>query len=328
MILSVHLFAFPLCSASGYFANAQFLSLALQRLSETTSTRKVSFGGARKLTVNEIHRNLRDSLDLALRHFLGTSTIDDLEHPLYEQSVALYSNPSRLPDGSAVYGVLLNSHDLAVFGYGGQRNRNGDGEDVVMDNVQIEGLQLSVNEVPAMYFDQCRGRGAQSQSATIVKGPFGDVLDIRKMITDDGRYGGNPLSDAQIALALHGVDDDAQFGSFKIDENEAFLEWALSDETFPECARFQCNGDIMFHTNKGVIALRADHIEDAVFRNLKIQELINRSPLSMAGNHEGDAFSGHSFCGHYSGSSDGGNPHQMDHEGLFAICTVHVEPCK
>ena len=207
-------------SASGYFANAQFAALALQQLVDSMDNEIVTFSGGRQLTMDEINENLRDSLDLAMRHFLGTSTVDDVEHPLFSESVSLYSNPSRLPDGSAVYGVLLNSHDLAVFGYGDQRNAKGDGEGITIDDVQIEGLHLAVNEVPAISFDQCQD--ADNEEAVILKGPFGDILDVRTMMTEDGRYGGNPLSDAQIALAIHG-----QFGSFGADQNEPFLEWAL-----------------------------------------------------------------------------------------------------
>eukprot|EP01084_Bolivina_argentea_P109713 196073_1 len=99
-------------------------------------------------------------------------------------------------------------------------------------------------------------------------------------------YIGNPLSDAQIALAIHGSEYSSEFNTNGQGTDSHFLMWALDGfeagnyDTLPECTRFMCNGDIMLHTNKGLIGLRADFIENITIRNLDIDGLTIESPLS------------------------------------------------
>ena len=80
----------------------------------------------------------------------------------------------------------------------------------------------------------------------------------------------------------------------------------------------------MFHLNKGVVALRADHIEDVTLRNLRIHRLFNRSPLTMVGDDEHAVFPSQSFCSRYSSTFDGGNPHQTDWEGAAGSDTKGI----
>ena len=333
--------------ASGYYSNAKFLSLAYNKMltamgSEAASSTIVHFSGGRVRTIQQIYDDLLTSMDIAFRYFLDASTPTDLADDLYDISVELFSNKiaetiqfnarnrgniltqtDRLPDGSSLYGMVFHSRNLAVFGYGQFENLLGDGENLLIDNVEIDGLRMSANEVPAVFFDECSG---DFELRTIVKGPFADVMDVRKMvgldnieIIDSGdfeaihqlQYIGNPLSDAQIALALHGAAYDAIYKTNGQGADSHFLMWALDDfaagnyDVLPQCVQFMCNGDIMLHTNKGVIGVRFDFIENITIRNLDINSLSNESPLSSFA------------CLNYTGTHDGGNPNQLDLEGTM-----------
>ncbi len=121
-------------------------------------------------------------------------------------------------------------------------------------------------------------------------GPFGDVVDIRKMIgnndvIDNGMYMnaqlhyiGNVLSDAQIALAIIGKAYELNYGSNGMDSVETFvfLQWALDGNIAhlpTECISFICNNDIMQDTNKGIIGARLDLMEDVTINQLEITHI-------------------------------------------------------
>merc|ERR1719334_2673415 len=109
---------------------------------------------------------------------------DVVDDESYQKGKALFVNEDGLPDGSAVYGILLNSHSVAVGGFGASANADDDhGIDVTINDVHVHDLRLSANEIPALYFDKCSDPNATTN--TIQKGPFGDVFDLRK-VTDDG----------------------------------------------------------------------------------------------------------------------------------------------
>eukprot|EP01083_Nonionella_stella_P170654 581272_1 len=294
---------------TGYYSNARFLLLALRRLLHEMEANQleipsISFSylaDDAALTLDEIHNNLVNAMDLMLRHTIDQTLITESERQsaLFQQSLDLFKNHHLMPDGSALYGIVLNSFNVAVNGFGDSDN-NGmrKGQNIIIENVVIEDLKLRVNQVNAMYFDSCEDSDAQS--VTVLKGPFGDVLDIKKMIHPDVvhlideygansngfalnrvKYIGNPLSDAQIALFLYKDyitnGNDYGFGSYL---SSYFIDWAL-DETvsLPTCVALKCDSDIMLHTNKGIVGLRMDGIENAQIRNIDITHLENTSPF-------------------------------------------------
>ena len=291
--------------------------LALRRLIEEYestegATPSTTFNGNRTMTLRQIEEDLAHSMDLVFGVLTGSiSESAASSDPLYEAAKDLFLNHADgLPDGSAVYGIVLNSHSVAVGGFGASTNEEAEhGQNATISNVRVHDLSLRVNEVPALYFDRC-GDG-DIDSVTVNKGPFGDVFDLRKAVSFDEAvlieehgvdssslsgivYGGNPLSDAQIALSIHGELNNVSYG-FGTSIAVELEEWAQGLVPFPsDCADFVCNGDVMFHQNKGLIAVRMDGIEDAVLSNVTITDLENHTPLvSFA-------------CGSYSGAHDGG----------------------
>ena len=111
------------------------------------------------------------------------------------------------PDGPTLYGLVMHSRNIAVFGFGNFGNLVGVGENVTLINVKTHDLKNSLNEIPAIYFDECDD--IYSSTQTVINGPFADVMDLRKMVgvhnmdvIDNGgdytqlQFVDNPLSDA------------------------------------------------------------------------------------------------------------------------------------
>ena len=144
--------------ASGYFSNAKFLSVAMRKLvttiesnGESASDKRVVFSGHRESNLQEIYDNLLEGIRIAFRHFLGASTDADRASPIYFDSIDIFYNPSELPDGSSLYGMLFNSENAAVLGFGDSDNDQGDGEVVNITQVSIHDLTQNANEVCTVY---------------------------------------------------------------------------------------------------------------------------------------------------------------------------------
>ena len=295
------------CCTSGYYSNARFILLALRKLIEAYEntqgfTPYTTFDGDRTLNLRDIESTLVESLDWIFDVLAGAIDQSEvLSNELYHTAKHLFMSSDGLPDGSAIYGVLLNSHGVAINGFGASPNFAG--QNATIHNVSIHDMSLKVNEIPAICFIE---NFDDIYSNSFNKGPFGDIFDLRKVISYDHAlqieshgvdplslsdivYLGNPLADAQIALSIHGRLQNVsyEFGSVIAIELE---EWAQGLIPFPsEYAHFECNGDIMFHQNKGVIGLRMDGIEDAAIGNLSIHRLQNRTPsLSSACGFDGN----------------------------------------
>eukprot|EP01084_Bolivina_argentea_P250266 419248_1 len=305
----------------GYYSHGRF-SLNGFELIKTRHDKYVRFNGNRLLTVQQIYDNLKHSLDIAYRWQMGLSTDEDKKDPLYEISIKMFENKFGVPDGSAIYGMIFNSRGIAVQGFGDSPNDNDfQGNILKIDNVNIHGLQLNMNEIPAVYFDRCEGfyyNKEGKKSITPILGRFGDVFDIRRACPlnkwdyidkgfysyHDLQYYGNPLADAQVALIIFRENHTPSHG------NKTFVQWATANpytnyNSLPYCARFVCNADAMFHTNKGLIGIRFDGIENVMIKKLTISDLFNESPL------------GSLACGKYSGPSNGGQPKGLEKEGFM-----------
>lgn len=321
----------------GYYSHGRF-SLSGFDLIDKLEKKYVRFQGDRELSLQQIRDNLRDCLDIAYRFEMGKNTdYDDTKHPLYHICVEMFRNPFRLPDGSALYGMIFNSFGLAVQGFGDSENEDkSDGSKLYLENINIKGLYLNVNEIPTLYFDRCEGyyfNEDGTPSITPVLGRFGDTFDCRRAMKyedwtrldrgfgdrnsgyslGDVKYHGNPLADAQVALGIFSAPFFSNWGLRADADNtrgkETFYRWATDygskHDSLPSCARFACNTDAMFHLNKGIIGIRLDGIENAVLNNVNIKNLHNESPL------------GSYACGAYDGPFDGGQPSGLLREGYM-----------
>jgi len=187
---------------------------------------------------------------------------------------------TALPDGSAVYGVVIHTTGPAVADFGAcpilkARAEKKMVSGVSMANVNIHDLQVDVLQVTRLMVD-----------GTQVMGPAGDVFDWRMNTDAEDKYVGNLLSDAQLAVGaykkyLHeqvGVDLAAlkwYFGAVHIPDS--ILSWAASGHPWSGTREFKCNGDSMSHINKGAVGLFLGYLqyESCKFKNVSISGLSN-----------------------------------------------------
>ena len=311
----------------GYYSAGRFVLQAYYDLMSKFPTEwgnfTVNFSGGNNKTLQEIFDELRDCMDIVFRRGLNRETKKDKQYPLRQMCIKLFENPTQIPDGSAIYGLLLNSKGVAVNGFGDSSNLEGQGEDILVRNVDISDLMLDTNEIPAIYFSECDNSSMNifdpiEIRGTIPQGPFGEILDVRLMFDMDywdtidkaGNisslpYVGNPLSNAQLGLYAFYKEYNNASDIFGTKISDILYEWAMEGgiDYLPDCVNYICNSDLMFHTNKGIVGIRVDGIENAVFRDICINDLTNKGPLASEA------------CGNYSSADNGGNLSQLPNEG-------------
>jgi len=229
------------------------------------------------VTVKSVFEKLREQL----RKFLMNGD-GDLAH--------VFGSGNELPDGSAVYGLMLHTVGAAVADFGAGCAIGEEADAMVgpatIKNVHIHDLKLNVDQVTRTVI----GDGPQ------VMGPAGDVINIPQLWNKDTyAYVGNPMSDAQVALAV--LKDNVQswkaaqpitwseakyyFGNVnvpmqvqdwaagKISSNKEFKEFLVQEKAF------KCDGDAMTHHNKGAVGLRLEFQDALDISDVKIEGLIN-----------------------------------------------------
>jgi hypothetical protein len=197
-----------------------------------------------------------------------------------------------LPDGSAVYGIVLHKRGVAIHDFGAcgafdTFNSSEHSSDVVLQRVNIHDLHLLPKQWTRTVLDDQQ-----------VMGPAGDVFQLTKSLADDGKsYRGDLLMDAQLAVGalkhhaiLQNVSaDETAYYLGAVHIPQTLLEWATGSEAegsatdFVEQLKtngnFECFGDAMSHVNKGVVGLRMAHVYNAKLQNLTIANLVNEGKI-------------------------------------------------
>jgi len=105
---------------------------------------------------------------------------------------------------------------------------------------------------------------------------------------EDGYYNGNILSNAQILLAKIGLEQNLVIGKMNITED--LIDWALSteddnplhiDTLLDKGYKYKCNGDSMFHVNKGIVGIRLDGVAHVYVDDVKVRYVKN---IGLQGN--------------------------------------------
>jgi hypothetical protein len=205
---------------------------------------------------------------------------------------SVFGSGDILPDGSAIYGIVLHKKGPAVADFGAcpflKAKEDGLMEsNITLANVNIHDLELNVDQWTRLVLG-----GKQ------VMGPAGDVFRFRQVINNlNGRYRGNPLSDAQIAvghlkkkLLEKNIEPDEvawYFGGTHMPDE--VLRWATGQDSWwdihAEGATFECFGDAMSHVNKGVVGLRLAYLKDAAMSEVHISSLKNIGTMNE-GEHD------------------------------------------
>lgn len=275
----------------GTFSSARFIQPYVDHLVRSDSSTTLTVMGevidaeavrsALRTAINDVHHDLVAAPNMVA----GRLQIDAAKHPV---AYALFHNPSGLLDGNS-YSFLVNNLGLAVNGFPSIP----DGETKIpsrhihIEDVEVIDQEAFVNEVIAI-----------DAGGTAAIDPVGAVIQIRNLHPDTAlpitisdtdetvaRYSGNPVANAQVLVAKAaalGEFEDAHLDVSRSNLPSAVLGWVEGrpgSETLADIGvHYYCDGDSMFHVNKGVIAFKMDAADDVTLKNTSVGHLVNRGP--------------------------------------------------
>lgn len=272
----------------GAFSVAQFIKAFINELTRNGSATTLTVGG-QELTVSTIQAELRTFINnvhhdiIAAPHFVNDrAQIDRAAHPA---EYALFNNPLGLIDGNS-YSFVVNNLGVAVNGFPARPDDAGNvAEDIVFHNVRVFEQRAFINEVVALD----TGAGAESLD------PVGALFSVWNVHPDSGRpitvsnldpaqarYIGNPVANAQAFVAKSNA--NIEFAGSNLDLSRlsispAVLDWVEGQPgsaTLADIgATYLCNGDTMFHVNKGVIGFKMDAARNVHLINTSVSGLTN-----------------------------------------------------
>jgi hypothetical protein len=191
--------------------------------------------------------------------------------------------PLGLPDGSAIYGIVIHKSGPAIGDFGSCpmkdfiAKKNSLVGDVRLTSIEVHDLAVA----PEAWISLKHG-------GRPVMGPAGAVFRATHLNGSSGEYLGNPLADAIIATAhvlneakAFGEDSalaqraSEYFGAANIPEE--ILNWAAEGKAKLDFSTFgiSCSGDSMSHFNKGVVGIRLEYLSAPMLENIKISKLEN-----------------------------------------------------
>ena len=274
----------------GTFSNARFIIPYIDWLVSTDSTTTLRVQGT-TLTATQIQNALRNAINNVYEDVItdGLGFIDELEHP---DEYALFHNKYGLIDGNS-YGYLVNKLGAAVGGFPYQPDIPS--KNIMMWRVHVLSQKAVVTEVIAL-----------RQNGKVAIDPIGAVFMVKNVHPDTGipvtvsstddsvaQYTGNVLANAQALVAKAAINNE--FPSFlstaRLNITQAVIDWIENNNTLDTLILnpddYLCNGDNMFHVNKGVIAFKMDAAKNVVLKHTSAENLENlgEEGSELAGNY-------------------------------------------
>ena len=179
-----------------------------------------------------------------------------------------FKNTTKLYDGN-MYGILLNVNGVAVGGFNSERTEEMVGNiNNVLININVQNIITSPIEVIGI----SNKTGDEVYGKKVQVGPFGDVLDITKLLNDENMYKGTSLSNAQLLLSKL----ETGKGTTSIDQ--CIVEWAENETNINEVMEenqlyYVGGGDSMAHTMKGNIGYYINCGKDISIYNSKVNNI-------------------------------------------------------
>lgn len=199
------------------------------------------------------------------------------------------SKDERLPDGNN-YGLLAHVPGIAVLDYIEENTQAEFSKDLSLSRVRVHKIHANVTEVVAI--STLDGAGVQND----LSGSVFRMVDAVDKVSESGipspdsKYKPNVLSDAQIYLAKASQKISEPIGKSTL--SSELVEWALEGNDFQwltdQGFKLVCNGDSMFHLQKGVHGVRIDAMRGAHFDDVRIEDVHNFGLLgsSASGKYE------------------------------------------
>jgi hypothetical protein len=212
------------------FANARFIvrytrdlipnGFSREGLAELLDTTFSTLRRRGTRSVQNIFNELETTVKVYQDFHMGKKTLN--RNSQLDVAKKLFDNPTGLPDGGVVYGILINQLGLPNSDQEYRGSKFSESKNIHLDNVHIKDLHAKSLEVPNI----------QTNDGTFIQGPGRDLFRIFDTTTDEMRvltssyYKGDPLHDAYFAF------------------------WLLSNEYYTarvfqsDCGNFASNGTI------------------------------------------------------------------------------------
>lgn len=281
----------------GTFSAARFISPYLDHLVRNLSDTTLRVGGL-ELTATDVRDDLRNAVNgahhdiVTARHTSGERiTIDPVGHPV---EYGLFHNPYGVIDGNS-YGFLVNQLGVAVngFPFTSSDPDSVPARNIVLRDVEITSQHAFVNEIPALDSDRA------DPGSTPAVDPVGAVFQIRNVHPDSGApvtistlddgtavYTGNPVANAQALVAKAAANHEFDHGHLDIGRlsiPDWAIAWIEQEQTLADVgATYICNGDSMFHVNKGVIGFKMDAATNVRLHDTAVHDLQNLGGLGSS----------------------------------------------
>lgn len=231
-------------------------------------------------TASDIKSDLRNAMNNVFDDLI-TNNLDSINSVAHNDEWRLFHNDKKVIEGNC-YGLLTNSFGAAVVGFPDSRSTVS--RNVYIKNFTINELKNNVIEIPAL-------RSPSNNSAQIDQ--VGSVFQIENKdnngvrITQNGsnQYIGNVVANAQ-AIVTKSILASNSFGPLSISRNNisaSTLQWIEGvtnyDTMITAVGGYLCNGDSMFHVNKGLVGYKLDATENIYADNCKLYGAQNYGAL-------------------------------------------------
>jgi len=301
----------------GTFSSAQFIKMFIEDLVQSGSQTTLTVEGV-VLGVEDVKDGLVDAINNTHDDIIsnpnvvgGRAQIDSDAHPV---EYGLFHNQHGVVDGNS-YSFLVNRFGVAVNGF----PHSPDGvtsvasQGIRFTNVRVMDQVGAINEVPALDV----GGGAATDPIGAVfqtqnRNPDTDAPVTTSATDGTARYTGNPVANAQAFVAKAQLNGDFAASNLDLSRQSispSILSWveaATGSESLDDIgATYLCNGDSMFHVDKGVIAFKMDAAQNVRLRNTSVSGLENLGTegSSLCGDYLGGKSHADATLNGYGGSS-------------------------
>lgn len=270
----------------GIFSAGRFLRPYLNALEDGSYSGTLTLNSQVK-GITEIKSELKSVMDNVFYDVItsGGGVIDKTSHL---EEWRLFHNHTGVIDGNS-FGFLINGEGIAVGGF--PDIQSSVSTNVYMKNVVVNQLSASINEILALptsnvpVTNSYGGKGVQNDSVGAIfqvqnRDPDGDLVTI----SSTGAYIGNVVANAQL-LVTQAIADGFDFGSLSTSRNSItsrtieFAEGATGIDSVAVNGIYKCNGDSMFHVNKGVIGFKMDAGDNIYMENCRCYNVSNSGAI-------------------------------------------------
>ena len=275
----------------GTFSSGQFIKPYIDHLVRSGSTATLTVDG-HEIDAASAQASLRAAIN-AVHHDIivepntrrGRAVISGQNHPA-ERS--LFHNPSGLIDGNS-YSFLTNGNGVAVNGFPHAPAPAEESSDVVFEDVEVYRQHADITEIVALDADPLDLFGkAMIDPVGAVFQVFnsdpstGEPVTMSSLDPAQARYTGNVVANAQALVAkaaAAGDFDGSQLDISRTNFTDEVLDWVEGEpgsETLASVTtRYLCNGDSMFHVNKGAIAFKMDAVRGLTMTDVSVRSVRN-----------------------------------------------------